>query len=402
MTDIEIYKGDLTNQHGEGVSEVLMRLTPVPALEMPEAPRPSSAMFSALTAVGLGSSQLQAVLRQSAQAGQGLTVAFPPEITRQLQSGALHLMHTYKGAIPVAVNNSGQIASHATVVSAAALGGAGTVATGATAAAVAAAALPIVIAGAAAYAGQQQLTRSLDEIKGIVQRIEARLEDTDSGVCDAAERFLSLAQDSLADGGFTPYLALELAAQRTAVEALYSARQHWVDRFKLKLENEQIKLEVRQGRGQPWVNAVSKAAASGELEKELVLFIRSLMSRTKLGVLTASVLAEEGRGATAMKLMREMERELRSQFFDLHNRLSPLASIAPEIPLKERVPGIRNKTEHAHETIKALVAHMNSSVLPAIPDPDDEREVRAQLGPDTVAELSAAIEHERSQLISVR
>ena len=392
MNVVEIFKDDLASQIGEAASEILMRLTPIVIPDAAQAPRPSSSMMSALTALGLGSTRIQAVIKQSATSGHGLSVAFPPDIARQLQTGTLHLMHTSKGIAPIAVDGAGQIVSHASVIGTAAVGGAATAATGATAAALAAAALPVVIAGAAAYAGQQQLMKSLDEIKGIAQRIEARLEDGDSGVCDAAERFLSLAQDSLFDGGLTPYLVLELAAQRTAMEALYAARQQWVSRFKLRLESEQIKLELKQGRGQPWVSTVSRTAASGELEKELVLFIRSLIGRTKLGVLAASVLAEEGRGATAMKLMRNMESELRSQFFDLHNRLSPLALIAPDVPLKERVPGFTNKTENAYETVKALVLHMNASVLPGIPDPDDEREILTTLPVATVAELARAFD----------
>jgi len=392
MTAVEIYKGEFTNGTGEGVSEVLMRLTPVPVPKPHDTHRPSAAMMSALAAVAQGSPHMQVVIRQAAEAGHGLTVAFPPEIARQLQAQTLHLVQASKGVLPVAADASGKFVAHATVVGGTAIGTAGAALGGVSAASLAVAALPVVIAGAAAYAGQQQLTKSLDEIKGIVQRIEARLEDIDTGVCDAAERFLSVAQDALADGGLTRYLTIELAAQRTAVEALYSARQKWVDRFKTKLEQEQLKLEAKSGRGQPWVDTAAKVAESGELERELLLFLRALMSRTKLGVLTASVLAEEGRGATAMKLIADMERELRSQFFDLHNRLRPLAAIEPDIPLRERLPGVKNTTQDAFETVKSLVAHMNSSVLPAIPDPDGHSEVRAALDSATVADLAYAVD----------
>ena len=397
MTAIEIYKGEFVNGLSEGVCEVLMRLTPVPTPKPLDTHRPSSAMMSALTAVSLGSPQIQEVIRQAAEAGHGLTVAFPPEIARQLQAQTLHLVQGSKGVLPVAADASGHFVAHATVVGGTAVGTAGAAIGGVSAATLAVAALPVVIAGAAAYAGQRQLTKSLDEIKSMVQRIEARLEDTDTGVCDAAERFLSVAQDALADGGLTQYLRMELAAQRTAVEALYSARKKWVERFKSKLELEQVRLEAESGRGQPWVDTASKVAESGELERELLLFLRALMSRTKLGVLAASVLAEEGRGATAMKLITDMERELRSQFFDLHNRLRPLAAIEPDIPLRERLPGIKNTTQDAFETVKALVAHVNSSVLPAIPDPDGNSEIRAALDRATVAALAYEIGKELAE-----
>ena len=68
-------------------------------------------------------------------------------------------MSTSTGAAPMAVNvASGQIASHARVVGGAASGAVGGVALTATAAAL----LPLAIAGAAAYAQQAQLEKSLE------------------------------------------------------------------------------------------------------------------------------------------------------------------------------------------------------------------------------------------------
>lgn len=401
MSEIEVLRADLVQQSGAvDISSVLMRLEALPVRDPVDTIRPSSAMLSALGSLCRGSAELQAALRLAARAGDGLVVTFPPDVVKGLQSGAFSLMRSSKGVLPTAVNSSGKIVAHATVVSGAgaagvagaATGGAGAVAATASASALAVAALPIVIAGAAAYAQQQQLERSLKDIKEIVQRIEERLEDTDSGACDAAERFLELAQDALADGGLTEYLRLELAVQRTTMEGLYSARRQWVDRFKSKVEREQIERERSKGRGQPWVDSVADAAKSGKLEEELTLFIRSLLSRTKLGVLAAVVLAEENRGTAAMKLMNTVEVELRSEFFDLHNRLSPLARIAPEQSLMQRVPGVRSSTLQAHETVKALVAHLNEHVLPSIPDPHSDREVRAALGPETVEVLVSEID----------
>ena len=237
MTEIEVLRTDLVPSV-EQPDALLMRLNPLPARAVVDTVRPSSAMLSALTTLGLGSAELQTAIRSAAKVGDGLAVTFPPEVISGLRNGSLHLMKSADGFIPTAVDASHAIVSNARVVGGvtAAGGVAGGAAIGATATALAVAALPIVIAGAAAYAQQRQLNNTLDEIKEMVQQIEARLEDSDSGVCDAAERFLSLAQDALADGGFTEYLELELAAQRTAVEGLYCARKQWVDRFKKKLE----------------------------------------------------------------------------------------------------------------------------------------------------------------------
>ena len=398
MSEIEVRRSDLAvadADSGDPVT-VLMRLRALRPLEVADAIQPSSAMLGALTALGVGSAQLQSIVVQAAQSGAGLVVTFPPEVVSGLRSGTFHLMQSSNGLIPTALDASNAIVANSRVVGNGAIGGvaggaAGSMFVGASASALAVAALPIVIAGAAAYAQQRQLEKSLASIKEVVERIEARLEDTDNGICDAAERFLSLVQDALVDGGLTPYLRLELAAHRTAVEALYNARRQWVNRFKAKVEQEQIERERSKGRGQPWVDSVAAAAKNGKLEQELTLFIRSLLSRTKLSVLAAAVLAEEGRGSTAMKLIGEAELELRSQFFDLHNRLRPLARIAPEQSLLQKLPGLGASTQRAHESIKALVTHLDEHVLPSIPDPHAQLEVRAALNPATVVLLASSL-----------
>ena len=200
MSEIEVQRTDLVQEEAVvDISSVLMRLEALPVRTPVDTLHPSPAMLSALSTLCRGSTALQTALRSAAQAGEGLMVTFPPDVVKGLQSGALSLMKSSRGAMPIAVDGSGRIVAHAAVVggvgASAAATGVGTAAVGVSASALAVAALPIVIAGAAAYAQQPQLERSLKDIKEIVQRIEERLEDTDSGACDAAERFLELAQD---------------------------------------------------------------------------------------------------------------------------------------------------------------------------------------------------------------
>lgn len=394
MSEIELHRSDgaielmLDGEPGHA----LMLLKSLPPLETHEAVQPSAAFLAALHTIGVATPSLQSVVRQAAAAGDGLMVSFPPEVVNGLRTGALHLMKSSDGYLPTAVDSASRVVAQARVVGAAGVGGVvGGAAVGATAGALAVAALPILIASAAAYAQQRQLEKSLASIKAVVERIEERLEDTDTGVCEAAEQFLALVEDSLADGGLTDYLRLELAAQRTAVEALYSARKRWVERFKKNLEREQIERERSKGRGQPWVDAVASQVKGGKLEQELTLFVRSLLSRTKLSVLVAVALAEEGRGTAAMRLIGRTETELRSEFFDLHRRLVPLARVAPEPSMLQKLPGMGNALQRAHETVRVLVDHLNEHVLPTIPDPDNQREVRAVLSPATVAALSAGL-----------
>jgi hypothetical protein len=373
----------------------LMSLRALPPMEAREAVQPSSSFLAALHTLGMAMPEFQAAIGKAASAGEGLLVAFPPHVVKGLRDGTLRLMKASDGHLPTAIDGTGRIVAQARLVGAAGAGGvggvAGGVAAGATAGALAVAALPILIASAAAYAQQRQLERSLASIKAVVERIEERLEDTDTGVCEAAEQFLALVEDCLVDGGLTDYLRLELATQRTAVEALYSARKRWVGRFKKNLEREQIERERSKGRGQPWVDAVISQVKGGKLEQELTLFIRSLLSRTKLSILVAVSLAEEGRGTAAMKLIGRTETELRSEFFDLHRRLVPLARIEPEQSMLQKLPGMGNAVERAHETVRLLVDHLNDHVLPMIPDPDDQREVHAILSPTTVTALASGI-----------
>lgn len=371
---------------------VLMSVAPLPAIQERPAMQPSSALLAALQAVGSSSAALTTALKQAASNGQGLRVAFPPEVVNGLRTGTLHLMTSGSRALPTAVDTGGKIVSHASVVGGSVAGAGVGIAAGATIATVAAVALPIVIAGAAAYAQQRQLDQSLASITAVVERIEERLEDTDTGLCDAADEFLQLVHDAMSDGGLSDYLRVELAAQRTRVEALYGARRRWVERFKKTLESEQVAREQSKGRGQPWVDSVADHAKSGKLEQELILFVRSLLSRSKLGVVAAAALAEDGRGATALKLIDRYQGELRQEFFDLQRRLVPLAKYAPEASLIQKLPRMGSALVEAHSTVKMLVEHLNTHVLPFIPDPSEQRAVEVDFSAETVALIARSLD----------
>lgn len=370
----------------------LMTFRSLPAIETREVQRPSNAFLAAFATVVSATPELERALKSAAGSGDGFRVAFSPTVTRGLRDGSLRLMQSNTGNLAVAVETvGGTIVEQGRVVAAAGAGaGAGLIAGGGIGAA-AVVALPVVIAGAAAYAQQRQLEKSLASIKAVVERIEQRLEDADTGVCDAADEFLLLVEEAWADGGLSDYVRTELAAQRTATEALYGARRRWVERFKQTLEREQTQFEKTKGRVQPWVDSVAELAKDGKLEQELILFVRALLSRTKLGVVAASALAEDGRGATALKLIDRLEKELRGEFFDLQRRLVPLARYAPEGSILHKLPGLGNSLERAHHTVKTLVEHLNEHVLPLIPNPYEDRDVVADLDAATVNSLVARL-----------
>lgn len=136
------------------------------------------------------------------------------------------------------------------------------------------------------------------------------------------------------------------------------------------------------------MEAVEKLAREGKLEEEIVLFVRSLLAQAKLDALAAACLAEEGAAEVAMRMLDTSARELRSEFFDLHNRLRPLATYAPLKRFRDKVPLMGSKTEHAHAMVKALVEQLDQHVLPTIPNPSLDAPLEVQLSSQQVAALS--------------
>jgi hypothetical protein len=367
--------------------QALLRMTALPDQVRPAATPASAATLAALESIAAASPEAMAAIRQAAKAGRGLQVTFPKEVLIGLRTGTLRLMGTQSGQMATAVDGAGKIVAHGRIAAGAGVvAGAGTgVAAGAGASIALGAAvvvLPLAIAGAAAYAQQRRLEKSLESIQAVVDRIESRLRDADYGVCDAADHFLELAAAAIDEGGLTDELRHELAVHRPAVESLYAARRRWVRRFKAELEEQQTKQEHQSGKRQPWVDAVVDAVKDDKFDDELLLFLRSLIGRTKLNALAAICLVEGGRPRSALELIATTERELRAEFYDLHNRLAPLARIEPEVNVVMRLPVLRTNLARAQKTVKALVDHLDSHVLPIIPDPDHERDLVVAIGAD--------------------
>lgn len=388
---VEVTVADLPGvKTGTGVDTFagsLMRIESMATYTSPEVIRPASstALISALRSVAEASPAAASLIQRSAEIGTGMMVTFPPEVMKGLASGSLRLMETATGDAAVAVNSAtGAIVKHGRVVGVGASVAGGGIAAGATAAVL----LPLAIAGAAAYAQQVQLEKALASIQAAVDRIEARLEDTDHGICDAAETFLRTAGRAVQVGPLPPYLRLELAAQRARVEALYGSRRRWVRRFKEQLEREQNEYEAKEGARQPWVDEVEKLTRDGKLEEELVLFVRALLAQTKLDALAGICLAEEGSSEVALQMLDESAKELRSEFFDLHNRLKPLAVHEPLKSFRDKVPLMGGRTERAHTVVKALVDQLDHHVLPNIPNPWVDTPLEVSLSPEQVVELS--------------
>jgi hypothetical protein len=348
----------------------------------------SVAVLSAVSVAAAAMPSAADAVLAAARAGNSLRVVFPPEAMKGLRDGSLKLLTTKSGTqTATAVGKGSKFVANGRVVGAA---GGGAL-SGATLAAAGVVMLPIAIAALASYQQQQQLERALADIQATLDRIEERLKDEEHGVCEAAESFLELAASVALSGPLSPYLRNELAAHRARVEAVYFARRRYVHRFKADLEREQVAFEQKKGERQPWVDSVQELAKDGILQEELILFVRALVAQSKLDTYAALCLADEGLAEAAAQLLHRSERELRVEFFDLHNRLTPLAKIAPPRTVRDRVPLMSRGVERAHLVAQSLVEQLNENVLPSIPDPDDDRPLVIELSAEDVQDVAALV-----------
>jgi hypothetical protein len=352
-------------------------------------------VLSAIGATATASPTAIEAFQAAVKSGDSLRVAFPPEIRTAIANQTLRLMSTADGRqVATAVDGSGRFVAHARVVGGAGSSlapKAGAVGVGAAFASTAVLVLPIALASIAAYAQQQRLEQAMDNTKATLDRIEERLHDADHGVCDAADSFVELASGALTSGPLPPYLRAELAIHRAQVEVVYGARRRYVRRFKARLEQQQIEFEQKKGERQPWVDHVEEMAKTGKLEEEIVLFVRALISQSRLDALAAMCIAEEGMPELSGQLLRDSALELRSEFFDLHNRLAPLARFAPPRSMRDRLPGVSKHLEQAHDTAKALVEQLDARVLPSIPDPDADDALVIEISSEDVREIHALL-----------
>lgn len=376
--DVPAHEVDVVGRYLE-----LALMEPAGATVAPVAP----SVLAALQALVAASPEVQATLARAVDGGRSLRVTFPPEVIRGLRDGTLDLLETSTGTAPVAVDAS----TKAIVAQGRVVGGPSgpdaAVAAGLTLGA-AAVALPVAVAGVAAYAEQQRLEQTLSGIQAAVDRVEERQRDREHGTIDAAERYLRIAGLAGGEGGLTATLHQELADHRAAVGAVFAGRARWVRRFKAELARQQLERERGTADPQPWVDAVVDRVEDGTLDTELVLYVRALLGRTNLDILAAIALADEGRPRTALRLLDEAHRHLRRQLSDLRDRLRPLARIAPDAGVRPNVPVLEAALPEAHRAVRLLVDQIDG-VLPAIPEAHDLG-ATVVLSPADVAALRAA------------
>ena len=352
----------------------------MPAAMNSAAPGGSTAMAAALGALAQAAPNAAALIRSAAVQGSGLLVTFSPSVMSGLSSGTLHLMSTSTGETATAVDAAGRIVANGRVVG----GGVGAAA-GVTLGAAAMAILPLAIVGAAACAQQAALEEALASIRMGIERIEVRLSDADNGVCDAAERFIKTAVQSLESGPLTPYLRQELASHRSAVDALHGVRHRHMQRVHRK---------IRKKRS--WPDEIVDLVGSGEFQRESILYLRTLLCRTKFDTLAALCLIDEGRSDAALRMLHDSAEGLQTEFLEFHERLGRLTRNQPEASMWDQLPLVGGRSEEAHKAAKALSRQIDKHVLPLIAAATTSATIDLHLTPRLVSAIGEDPSRRRS------
>jgi hypothetical protein len=346
---------------------------------------------------------------------RGVRVVFSKETTKLLRSGAVELVQSSTGLLPVARDAGtkafveiGKVVPGAAVTAGAtgAIGVGGAAATvggAATFGSLAVAAAPVLIvagiAAATAYAEQRVMEKRFAEIQRAVERLEIRLRDDDLGSLEAADRLVDHLQADLAQGSVPPQLATELALARRDVERVYLSRRRFTGRFLGTLEEAQ-KRKAEKGSDRMrsgWAGEVAdelRDRKSGVVD-ELALFVQAMVVRARLTAATAAVIASQGGGGSALRLIDDLDSELKHDYFELYRKLRALGRFGPEKSWWNALPGLGSlpllggqEGEDAKRRVASLVENMESLLGRAIDAHD--RDVTVVLPAHVVAALLPA------------
>ncbi|MHB0979136.1 MAG: PIN domain-containing protein [Thermoleophilia bacterium] len=153
-----------------------------------------------------------------------------------------------------------------------------------------------------------------------------------------------------------------------------------LDVVRLGLEKEQTESRGKESTS-AWTSKVTGELAdrkSGVVD-ELLIFLRAMVCRARLTTATASALAAEGDGETALRLMDHLDEDLRRDYHDLHNRIAALARTMPDAPLWQRVPVLSSsglpkvssaEREQAHAMVSRIAKLMEQTVGASLPERD--------------------------------
>jgi hypothetical protein len=343
----------------------VVRIEPLPRrLESSRVP-----MGRMATAQGVAAGLFEALpeLRTAAARFSGsFRVVFSARARKGLADGTFRLMGN--AALPVAVDQAGRIVEIARVPSAAVGAGAG-VAAGATLMAAWPVALAAGVATAAAWAEQRWLERTFADLGKRLGRVEARLRDDDLGVVDGADALVELLTTNSWASAASDQLKWELALARRDVDRIYFSRRRFVERFKEELERLQDEYEGETGERKAWAGG-AVGLFGPEAADEIVVFLRSMVTRARLAACTADILVTDGCGETAIRLLDAHEEQIRGDYPDLHSRIRALARSKPDSAPIWRVFD-REEADRARARAKQLDEALRVSVGEKLPPRDE-------------------------------
>lgn len=362
----------------EAIDSWIVRLEPLPDnFVVFDAP----ASLAAVTTVASFAQQLPE-LWEVINDQRNLRVVFSPEARRALLAGQYRLMRSGSDALPMAVDAAGRVAEVARVAPGVATGAGGTIAVGAAFSVAWPLALAAGMGAAAAIAEQRWLENTLAGLQDSVHRIEVRMRDDDLGTLEAADRLVAAV--ALRDGeAIPPMLASELAHAHHSVEAVYWSRRRFVERFKRDLEAEQTKHEAKTGTVAAWAGSVTSDLAGGSngTIDELVVFVAAMISRARTTAAMSGVLASDGYGLAALRLIDSAQETLRDDYNDLHRRLAALARQDPSVPKwKQLLPGSADDVTRGAGLVRRLVEQMNLTIGAAMPARDETLSLEMRAG----------------------
>ena len=230
--------------------------------------------------------------------------------------------------------------------------------------------LTVLAAGAAVVSlvQQQHLARSISQLDRKISAVMTRLRHDDHGALAAAGELLELVMASAARGDVPEQLRLELAQTRVRINSLHHARRKSVDDF----------VDVIG----PDTGALAPAAAvaeaigdADEFQQDMLLYLDSVLVRGRLATITALVVAADGHGGEAQRLLEETASSTRQDFYQLALPLKALAA-------RSRDAGRIRALTARHRRLAAIVEDLEAVALEIEPSLPPEATAHVELVAD--------------------
>lgn len=221
--------------------------------------------------------------------------------------------------------------------------------------------LTVLTAGAAALSlvQQQQLARSIRHLDRKISAVLTRLQHDDHGELAAANELLELVMRSASEGTVPEQLRLELAQTRVRINALHQSRAQPVGEF---VET------VTTADGELAANSVVADAIDDpdEFQREMLLYLDAVLVRGRLATVTALIVAADGHGADAQRLLEEAASSTRADYYRVQKPLASLASRARDAGRLRALSGSHRRVATVISELEAAAADIEESLPPAV------------------------------------